>query len=915
MAITAGPRQTVGALPPAQLARRARCAHPRGGFEPFPPAAVRRSVPERFEQIARRFPDRVAVKAGPLSVTYDELNRAANQIAHAVLVRRPDRAEPIALLMEKGAALIAGELAVLKAGKIFVPLDPTFPEARLAALLGECQAPLILTSPRYERLATRLAGGHLGVLNVEALDGGIPADDLRLPLDGSSLAYIMFTSGSTAEPKGVLHSHRGLLSQAMRHTNALHISAEDRVSVMGAMGASQAHTQIYVSLLNGAAALPWDLKQDGLADLDTWLAREGVTYHRSSASIFRRWAERLDRADAFPALRLVGVGSEPVYRADFELYRRRFAPHCLFLNALSSTETGTIAMNLLDGESPLDGRLVPVGYPVEDAEVLLLDEEGAEVGDGDVGAIAVRSAGLAVGYWRQEEMTREKFRSEPGAGDRRTYWVGDVGRRDADGALVHLGRGDRQVKIHGHRVELGEIEAALSEHEAVREAVVVDREDRHGEKRLVAYLVAKGEPPTRGALRSALRERLPHYMIPHAFAFLDALPVAPSGKIDRRALPPLAPPSRGGEVAPPPGMLGAQLSGIWEDLLGVGGVGLRDDFLELGGDSLLAIEMLARIEAVCGRTLAPSRLLDGAITIERLVRMLLDDQRPGWGEPIAAMQTGGSRPALFFLHGDFEHGGLYCHTLARALGPEQPFYSVTPHGLDGGPMPWSIEAMAADRLAAIRAVQPAGPYRLGGFCNGGVIAFEMARQLERQGESVDALLLIDSRAINAPPAYRLLAGAVRRLAQWRRWSEAARRDFFLRLRTFLEAYGDSARPGGRGRVRFLSGKVSAMWRPPAETAAAPADTAADEVSALAVLRPAYGERLRDYVPGAYRGRIALFRSSHLRERPPSGPTAGWRRVGAAVDVHPLPGNHQLAVTRHVAVLAEKMRPYLGPRPA
>ncbi len=874
------------------------------------------SVPRRFEHVAARYPERLAIKDGPLSLSYDQLNRATNQIAHAILERRGDRAEPVALLMEKGAALIAAELAVLKAGKIFVPLDPAFPEARLAALLGECQAPLVLTSARYERLAATLAGGRLGVLDVEALDGTAETSDPKLSLDGESLAFVIFTSGSTGQPKGVLHCHRGLLAQARRHINTLKICAEDRVSVMGSMSAMQAHTQIYASLLNGAAAFPWDLKEDGLAELTSWLAREEITYHRSSASIFRHWAERLGSSDAVPSLRLVGVGSEPVYRSDFELYRSRLAPSCLFLNALSSTETGTIAMNLLDRDSAFDGRMVPVGYPVDDADVLLLDETGAEVAEGDVGEMAVHSANLAAGYWGQDALTHEKFRRGPGGA--RTYHVGDVGRRGPDGALVHLGRGDLQVKIHGHRVELGEIEGALREHDAINEAVVVDCDDPHGQRRLVAYLVAKeGTPPTRGALRSALREHLPHYMVPHAFQFLDALPRAASGKVDRRALPPFTLASLPRLTAGAPrGMLGAQVCSIWEDLLGVTDIGEGDDFLEVGGDSLLAIEMLARIEEVCGRALAPSRLLEGAITIERLVQMLLDDQRESWGEPIVALQRGGTRPPLFFLHGDFEHGGLYCHSLSKALGPDQPFYSVTPHGLDGGPLPWSIEAMAADRLTAIKTVQPTGPYRLGGFCNGGVIAFEMARRLQAMGEAVDALLLIDGRALNGPPLFRTMSRATRGLAKARGWSEAKRRELFLRLRTFVEVYQESAQPGGRGRTRFLLAKLRRKSRALARRprAAEPADTAADEVSERAVLRPAYGERLRDFVPGKYRGRIALFRSSHLVARPPSGPTAGWRHVASAVDVHPLPGNHQQAVTRHVEVLAEKMTPYLAARP-
>src|SRR4030095_1932051 len=233
---------------------------------------------------------------------------------------------------------------------------------------------------------------------------------------------------------------------------------------------------------------------------------------------------------------MVGLASESVYRDDFELYRRHFGPDCLFVNSLSSTETGTVCMNILDHDSEVTGQSVPVGYPLEDTQVLLLDETGAEVGAEDVGGIAVRSRGLALGYWEQEELRRSKFRADPGGNGIRTYLTGDVGRLAPDGGLVHLGRGDRRVKIRGHRIELGEIEAALSANDAGRQAGVLDREGPRGEKRLVAYLIPKSEErPTRGALRRFLRERLPDYMIPFAFSFVDALPLTPGGKIDRQA--------------------------------------------------------------------------------------------------------------------------------------------------------------------------------------------------------------------------------------------------------------------------------------------------------------------------------------------------------------------------------------------
>jgi thioesterase domain-containing protein len=535
------------------------------------------------------------------------------------------------------------------------------------------------------------------------------------------------------------------------------------------------------------------------------------------------------------------------------------------------------------------------------------------VGAGEIGEITVRSRGLAAGYWGPEGLTRARFLPDPDDGRLRTYRTGDLGQVSADGALVQLGRRDSLVKISGHRVDIGEVETALRESDMVRQVAVIDREGPRGERRLVAYVVPNSEPPlNRAALRRLLKERLPDYMVPSGFQLVDALPLTPSGKIDRQALPALAPAAPSGGSVGHLGLLGTQLRVIWEDLLGLSGVGPHDDFMDLGGDSLLGIEMLLRIEKLCGRTVAPSRLLGGAITIDRIVHLLLEDAQAHFGQPLTAVQAGGARRPLFFLHGDHENGGLYCHDLARHLGPDQPFYAVTPHGLDGDALPWSIEAMASDRLSAVRAVQPTGPYRLGGFCTGGIIAFEMARQLEAQGEQVETLLLIDAALENASLPFRLLGRATRRLAAGLRSSEAMRRRGHQRLRRALEAYAESARAGVRGRARFLATKLCSLGQRLGAALGGQAGAAESGagVSAHLTRHLAYGVRRRDYLPGRITGRIALFRSDYLLDRPPGGPTAGWRHVAAGVDVHWLPGTHQSAVTQHVAILAEKMKGYL-----
>jgi amino acid adenylation domain-containing protein len=881
--------------------------------DPFPLSAVEQSIAERFEQVARRYPERLALETQGRRLGYAELNRTANRIAHAVLDRRGEGAEPIAVLMDRSAASIAAAVALAKAGKIYVPLDPSFPEARLASLLADCRPPLLLAGPRCRELAGALGGRACGFLDVEAIGADGVAKDPGLALSPDTLAYLLYTSGSTGRPKAVCHSQLGLLHQVMRHTNALRIRAEDRITMLGSASTAQANTQLWVTLLNGAALFPKDLKRDGLVDLTAWLTRNQITCSRSSTSVFRHWARHL-RGPVCPTLRLVGIGGEPVYRQDVELFRAHFPSDCRLVVTLSSTETGTVCMQLLDRETPIEGSAVPVGHPVDDVEVMLVDDRGAEVGDGEIGEIAVRSRGLAVGYWTPDGVIRSAFAPHPDDDRLRTYHTGDLGQRGADGALLHIGRKDSLVKISGQRIDIGEIEAALRSSDWVRHVAVVDRDDGAGTKRLVAYIVPDGgKPLARAALRRFLADRLPEHMIPSRFEQIQELPLTLSGKIDRRALPALTVGSPARERASDGlmGVLGTQLRGIWEELLEVTDFGPQDDFMDLGGDSLLCLEMLLQIEKICGRTILPSRLLGGPLTIELLVQLLLEDEQANFSRPLNAVQIGGSRRPLFFLHGDHQHGGFYCHDLARCLGADQPFYAVTPHGLDGDALPWSIEAMASDRLAAVRAVQPAGPYRLGGFCTGGVVAFEMARQLEAQGEQLETLLLVDAGLYNASVPARLIGRCVRWLATGIGWREPARRQLYLWLRELPTAWAESARSGGFGRTRFVAAKLRALPRYLGlEHDAEPAQIDAD-ISSYPGRHRAYGVRRRDYLPGRFSGRIALFRSEYLRADPNGGPTAGWSHVAAAVDVHDLPGSHQAAVTRNVATLAEKMKPYLA----
>jgi amino acid adenylation domain-containing protein len=522
------------------------------------------------------------------------LNQAANRVAHAILAQRGDGQEPVALLFEPGAPFVIASLAALKAGKIPVPLESAFPRVRLSYMLEQSQATVLLTDNANLRLARELSTRPS--LNIDEVDGGVSTANPGLPVSPDAPAAVEYTSGSTGQPKGIVWNHRGVLHAVMRHTNMSRMCLHDRL-VMFRAGI---RTYLY-ALLNGAAFYPVDLRQEPPTRLADLLIQEHITVYRAAVSAFRSFGSALDGAEEFPNLRLILLFGEPTYQTEVELYRRHFCDSCILASTLGCNEFGDYAYYFLDKDTPLPGHVVPGGYPVEDTEILLLDDGGRQVGGDHIGEIAVRSRYNAVGYWHRPDLTQAAFLPDPAGADERIYRTGDLGRRRPDGCLFHLGRNDFQVKIRGHRVEVAEVEAALLNLEGVKEAVVVGREDTPGDKRLVAYIIPAGlRAPTVSELRRLLSDKLPDYMVPSTFLTLDALPLTATGKVDRRALPApdrARPKLEEGFVAPrTPDE--AMLAGIWAEILDLKPVGVHDNFFDLGGNSLLATQVISRVRNV-----------------------------------------------------------------------------------------------------------------------------------------------------------------------------------------------------------------------------------------------------------------------------------------------------------------------------
>ena len=582
------------ALPPEQQAIRNRCFHPSGTFAEFLKEEIEQSIPARFEKIVRRFSDRLAVKMGDHALTYDELNQTANRIARRILECQGLKQESVVVLFDQGVEAIAAILGVLKAGKFYVPINPSFPNSRIAAIVEDAQPGLLITNDK-NIAAARSATNNL--LNIDEIDASISGENLNLPLSADDLAYIIYTSGSTGKPKGVFQKQRNVLQWTLLHSNTLHISAADRLSLMHSHSTGGGMLNMYGALFNGAALFPFDFRADGVR-LAKWLTDECITIYHSGPVVFRQWVDTLTGRELFPELRLIRLSGMPMSAEDAARYRNYFSSDCLLVHVLGTSEAGTIPHYFIDKCSKVAESPMPVGYWVDDSEVFVVDESGQQTEPEVVGEIAIRSQYLVCGYWHNAELTNEKFLSDPKGGEQRLYLTGDLGRMSADGCLYHLGRKDFKVKIRGYSIEISETEGALREHPLIKDVVVISSADAKEDLRLIAYVVpAAATELTASTLRNYLIDKLPEYMVPAIFVSLPAMPLTPNGKIDRRALPapPHARPGLEAAYVAPRTPLEQELEKIWSEVLDLDDIGVHDNFFDLGGHSLRAAQVLARI--------------------------------------------------------------------------------------------------------------------------------------------------------------------------------------------------------------------------------------------------------------------------------------------------------------------------------
>ena len=614
-------------LPREQAAIRAKCFHPSGTFVDFSSEDVEQSIPARFEAIARQFAHRVAIQSDNQEITYVQLNEAANRLARSILRKQKGLSAPIAVLVDKGLSSVTAILAALKTGRPVVLLDPLFPKVRTATILADSEAALLLVDRENSALADELVGDVCEMFITDTAAPDALSENLNLPLGSQDLAFILYTSGSTGQPKGVTQSHRNILHNVMIRMSVYHVSEHDRISLL-ASGTSNSLINMFLAILNGATLLSFDVMKDGVGRLASWLCGERISISLISGPLFRALCETLSDGQIFPDLRALRLTSEAVYPRDVALYKKHFSKQCIFVSGLSTSETGPLGKILISHETEITGTEVPVGYPVKDKEILILDDQGADVGFDTIGEIVVRSRYLSPGYWKRPDLNATKFKFEPSGAEARLYYTGDLGTIGRDGCLVHKGRKDFRVKVRGYGVETAEVEKVLSSHPAIRECYIIPQTCSAGELRLVAYFATGGSlAPSTTDLRAFLKATLAEYMIPSAFVPLDSIPLTAAGKVDRAALPPLLPsrPALNTAFVAPRWSTEERLATIWSEILGIDQIGVHDDFFDLGGHSLAATRIVVQVVKVF-QVNVPIHALFDAPTIAEMAAIITANQ-------------------------------------------------------------------------------------------------------------------------------------------------------------------------------------------------------------------------------------------------------------------------------------------------
>ncbi|MDP5337906.1 MAG: amino acid adenylation domain-containing protein [Nodularia sp. (in: cyanobacteria)] len=892
-------------------------------------------IHQLFEAQVEQTPDAIAVVCGQEQLAYKELNWRANQLAHHLKQLGVKPGVLVGVYLERSLEMIPALLGILKAGGAYVPLEPSFPKARIQLLLSSLQINCLVTQTDLlasihelelsalkhliclDKSAYSTAGkkpeNHQEVFSPTPLHPHTPTPSVwhrsyldllptaNLPTfaNFNDIAYVIFTSGSTGTPKGVVVRHQPVINLIEWVNKTFHVNSNDRVLFITSLCFDLSVYDIFGLLAAGGSIRV--VSSHDVRDPEALLhilCHEPITFWDSAPPALQQLAgffPKVQASNCHPQLRLVFMSGDWIPVTLPDLLKTTF-PGVEVISLGGATEATVWSNYYPIGKVEPHWKSIPYGKPIQNAQYYILDAYLNPCPIGVTGELYIGGECLASGYLNQPELTAQKFIPNPFSNnpEARLYKTGDLARYFSDGNIEFLGRIDHQVKIRGFRIELGEIESVLTQHDYVEETVVIAREDEPGNKRLVAYLVLNGESaPAMNELRRFLPEKLPQYMIPSAFVAIAQIPLTPNGKVDRRALPiPDQRPELEKAFIAPRNTIEIELARIWSAVLGIQSVGIRDNFFELGGNSLLAVKLFTQIEKTFGQKLPLATLLQSP-TIEQLASILSQSNTPtSWSSLVTIHPGSSAKRPLFLIHA---LGGnvIGYQTLVRYLGKDQPVYGLQAQGLDGKQAPHTrVEDMASHYIKEIRTVQPHGPYLLGGFSSGGIVAYEMARQLVAQGDRVALLAMFDtynpSLYINYPSLLRTLYVYWLTLLQL---PSVDRRNYILAKVDWFKS--------------MLTGKHSSkfdLWNEHSFTD----DANPYNMALIEALKQA---TMADYVVKSYAGKVTLFTTKEVLRWCQFKPCRGWSAMAKqGVEIHEVLGTHLgMLGEPGVQMLAEKLR--------
>lgn len=856
-----------------------------------------------FEAQAEATPSRTALIDGERQITYAELYQEIQELAARLVSLGVGADVPVALLLERSAETVVAIYSVLRAGGFYVPIDTQWPVERSASIMADANPPVLLTRTEHLHKISEDYGGVVLCMDALPQHTVTHVQPTHPPMPASAV-YCLYTSGTSGKPKGAVVEHRGLVKRIQWFQDQYPLTPDDRVLNKTSYGFGISEWEYFWALPHGATLVI--ASPEGHRDpayLHSMLVQDRISvcfFVPSMLNMLLQYMAVNELNDSTFISRLFTCGEALMPKTCSQFFT-------VFDNSRLINLYGPTEADMTYWECPRlePGELIekiPIGKPMSNVKVYILDEHMQPVPVGVPGELHFGGANTARGYLNRPTLTATKFIQNPFAKGR-LYKTGDVAQWLPDGNIEFLGRVDDQVKIRGFRIELGEIETVLSQHPAVQETVVLAREDEPKRQQLVAYVVAKPEQTlVPGGLRKFLAEKLPDYMIPSVFVVLESLPLTHNGKINRQALPPPDQKRPGLESAfmPPRTPLEKMLAGIWGEFLGFEQVGIQDNFFELGGHSLLAAYLFAKIQEQLGRKL-PLALLLQAPTIEQLAEILHSRGEQSAWSSLVPIQPKGSRPPLFFVH---DHGGnvIGYYALACHLGPEQPFYGLQAQGLDGITAPFCrFEDMVAHYIKEIRTVQPHGPYYIGGWCLGGYVALETARQLQAEGECMALVVMVESPHPDYPK-YLPSTGTLRR--------------HFYRVITRLDLETSNFLEVESGKkFAFISERCSRLVNNTvrlkfAGTIFAPGETSPANYDVWQVqkaVEQAHAEAYRAYRPQPYEGAVAIFRAAKQPLGIYPDPTLGWGKR-PELDLVKLPGHRIGLLTEpRVRITAGKIK--------